>query len=117
MKAISIRQPWVALILNGSKDVENRSWPTNIRGRVYVHAGKQVDRQALSTINRSFSFRMPEDLGAIVGSVEIVDCVTESDSPWFTGPYGFVLANPVKFENPIPCKGQLRFFNVEVQNG
>lgn len=47
--------------------------------------------------------------GGIVGSVEIVDCVDESDSPWFFGRYGYVLRDP----RPLPfwpCKGQLGFF-------
>jgi hypothetical protein len=50
--------------------------------------------------------------GGIVGEVEIADCVTEHSSPWFTGPYGFVLRNarilPFK---PLP--GALRFFDVD----
>jgi hypothetical protein len=50
--------------------------------------------------------------GGIVGSADLVDCVTESDSPWFFGPYGFVLANvrPMPF---LPYKGRLGFFNVD----
>ncbi len=38
MKAISIKQPWTYLIASGIKDVENRSWETSYRGRVYIHA-------------------------------------------------------------------------------
>jgi hypothetical protein len=44
--------------------------------------------------------------------VEIVDCVSESSSPWFFGKYGFVLSNPRVLRNPIPCKGALGFFDV-----
>ncbi|WP_229215634.1 ASCH domain-containing protein [Duganella sp. CY15W] len=40
MKALSIRQPWAWLIVNGYKDIENRSWSTNVRGKVLVHASK-----------------------------------------------------------------------------
>lgn len=40
MKALTICQPYAALILSGEKRVENRTWPTNYRGRFYVHAGK-----------------------------------------------------------------------------
>jgi hypothetical protein len=42
--------------------------------------------------------------------VEVVDCITTSDSPWFIGPFGFVLANPVAFAVTVPCKGRLGFF-------
>lgn len=47
--------------------------------------------------------------GGIIGETEIIDCVTESKSPWFCGRYGFVLRNskPLPFE---PCKGALGFF-------
>lgn len=38
MKAISIRQPWAWLIVNGFKDIENRSWRTKYRGPVLIHA-------------------------------------------------------------------------------
>jgi hypothetical protein len=47
-----------------------------------------------------------------VGEVSIVGCVTESDSPWFHGPYGFLLADPIAYKKPIPFKGRLGFFNV-----
>lgn len=50
--------------------------------------------------------------GCIVGSVEIVDCVTASPSPWFFGPVGFVLRDPVPLAQPVPCKGALGFFPV-----
>lgn len=42
MKALSIKQPWAHLIVSGVKDVENRSWKTNYRGRIFVHASKQT---------------------------------------------------------------------------
>jgi hypothetical protein len=50
VKALSIKQPWVWLIVNGHKDVENRNWPTRFRGRLLVHAGKKVDRGALEDL-------------------------------------------------------------------
>jgi hypothetical protein len=34
--------------------------------------------------------------GGIVGSCDLVDCVTEHRSKWFDGPYGFVLRNARK---------------------
>ncbi|HDU8694716.1 TPA: ASCH domain-containing protein, partial [Morganella morganii subsp. morganii] len=43
MKAISIRQPWAWLIVNGHKDIENRSWRTKYRGQVLVHASQGVN--------------------------------------------------------------------------
>jgi hypothetical protein len=48
-------------------------------------------------------------IGGIVGSVEIVDCVDRSRSFWFSGPYGFVLKNARKTRFK-PMKGKLGFF-------
>ena len=120
MMAISIRQPWAWLIMNAGKDIENRSWPTKIRGRVLVHAAKgmtkyEYEDAALFVTKRFKGVTIPlfETLqrGGIIGSVEIVDCVRMSTSPWFCGTYGFVLRNP----QPLPFrpyKGQLGFFEV-----
>lgn len=44
MKALSIRQPWAWLIVNGFKDIENRSWDTKYRGLVLIHASKGMTK-------------------------------------------------------------------------
>lgn len=106
--ALSIMQPWAALIITGHKLIENRSWRTNIRGRILLHAGKQIDKNAMQYqsfwdllesqgIDKDSYEKMMHHhgkLGGFIGTVEIVDCVTQSDSPWFFGPHGFVLADP-----------------------
>src|SRR6185436_8752017 len=111
MKALSIKQPWAWLTIHGGKDIENRPWKTRLRGRILVHASKAIDVDALA----DFSNVLPDSLklGGIIGSVEIVDCVKESDSKWFHGPYGFVLRNP----EPLiftPLKGKVNFFEVDL---
>ena len=52
--------------------------------------------------------------GAIIGEADIIDCVTWSNSPWFVGPYGFILQNPILYDKPIPYKGRLGFFEVNL---
>jgi len=114
MKAISIRQPWAWLIVNGYKDIENRGWRTKIRGRVLIHAAKTIDTKAIETLERTRHLLPDEfETGGIVGAVEIVDVVGYHPSIWFEGPKGFVLKNPevLKF---IPCKGQLGIFDAGV---
>lgn len=121
--AISIRQPWAWLILNAGKDIENRDWKTEFRGNCLIHASKSGTR---SDYNDAIDFlvdrgldRLQYDLpalehlekGGIVGSVEIVGCTDNSESPWFVGEYGFVLRNPKPLPF-VPCKGRLGFFNV-----
>ena len=122
MRALSIRQPWAWLILHGGKDIENRSWATKVRGRVLVHAGKgctlaerlSVQAQLLGVSGPTIGLPPLEDLarGGIVGSVEIVDCLAASDSPWFMGPFGFQLRDPRPLPF-LPWKGQLGFFHVQ----
>lgn len=120
MLALSIRQPWATLILNAGKDIENRGWPTKVRGRILIHAAKGCTRfeleGALDFAEEACGTRYTADLktiarGGIVGSVEIVDCVTASSSPWFMGRFGFVLRDPHPLPF-LPWKGQLRFFDV-----
>ena len=114
MKAISIQEPWPWAIFNLKKDIENRDWPTRVRGRVLVHAGKKIDLGSFAWIENTFGVEIPMHLpvGGIVGSVEIVDCVTQSNSQWFFGKFGFVLRNPIALPF-MPCRGQLGFFDVE----
>lgn len=117
--AISVRQPWAWAIVRGSKDIENRSWVTSYRGPVCIHAAKGCtrteyeDASELISLIGSGTSTPPGlkdiDRGGIIGVARIVDCVSVSDSPWFFGPYGFVLADvrPLEF---IPVRGALGFF-------
>jgi len=127
MKALSIRQPWAWLICAAYKDVENRAWASHFRGRIYIHTGKQLDidnqgwyfiKEILSSLAwlHIFKTEFIQDLarGAIIGEVNVIDCVRYSRSPWFTGPFAFVLSHPVLYEEPIPCKGKLGFFEPEI---
>lgn len=125
MRCLSIRQPWAWCIIHAGKDIENRDWPTRVRGRVLIHASKGMTRHewhdCLSTLHAiSVERPFPSGLalpsfselerGGIVGEVEITDCVDRSDSPWFFGRYGFVLRNPVALPF-TPLKGRLGFFD------
>ena len=124
-QALSIRQPWAWAIVHAGKDIENRDWPTKFRGPVCIHAAKGMTKGEFDgfvdlarMMNRDGTWKegawvpFPDDLqrGGIIGVAEIVDCVDQSNSPWFFGRYGFVLRNmrPVEF---IPAKGALGFFD------
>lgn len=127
MKALSVKQPWAWLIAANYKDIENRRWATSFRGRIYIHAGLRFDNKSLRSAQVKTKGLLDEqakmvvvDLArswktsAIIGEVDIVDCVTRSESPWFTGPYGFVLANPALYDEPIPCLGKTYFFEPDI---
>ena len=115
MIALSVRQPWAWLIVNGYKDVENRTWSTKCRGEILIHAGKTFDLQGYCWVYQNIDVKLPSRSsfyrGGIVGKVTITDCVTELDSEWFVGPFGFVLkdACTIPFYE-IP--GRLSFFEV-----
>jgi hypothetical protein len=123
MKAITVKQPWASLIIRGGKEIENRDWYTGIRGIVAVHSSAKLERREMEDacgMMRGFvphfsAERFELDVfptGVILGTVEIVDCVTASDSPWFVGDFGWVLRNPVAFAQPIPCRGALKFWDI-----
>lgn len=125
MKILSVRQPWAWAILTEGKDIENRSWWTAVRGRVLLHASLKSDfDDCMDFMDEAFPLPTGERIcrraralnhdaarrGGIVGSVEIVDCVSQHPSRWFFGPFGFVLRDPrpLRF---IPLKGRLGFFD------
>lgn len=132
MKALSVRAPWSWWILEGGKDIENRGlrFPRrNVHERVLIHQSKwwnddEVDwdnQEADSMYQKTHDHgigllggigEIREWCGCLVGSVEIVDYVTESDSPWFAGPLGIVVRNPIMLPELIPFKGMLGFFEV-----
>jgi hypothetical protein len=125
---LSVRQPWADLIVTGIKDVENRRWPTDFRGKLLIHAPKTVDWAAVEHLHRSLhATELEAWLGqrrlgeyqpvtaAIVGVTEIVDCVMRHSSRYFSGPYGFVLQRSWPFANPIPYPGRPGIFPVPTE--
>jgi hypothetical protein len=110
--ALSIRQPWAHHILFDGKTVENRSWLTRFRGQFLIHASATFDGTAAE--RRAFMAAHPDShLGGIVGMATLTDVITSLDSPWFHGPYGFVLVNPQPL-NFVSCKGKLGFFTPDI---
>jgi len=116
MQALSIQQPWAELILRGEKDVENRSRTTSVRGPILVHASKTIDLEACAAHGID-----PQGLvtGAIVGSVEIIDCVYgvfSSKSRWaIPGQCHYILKNAKRFARPILYRGMPGFFYVKLR--
>lgn len=121
--ALSVRQPWAWAIIYAGKDVENRDWRKpnpglTFRGRVAIHASSGMTRDEYDAImpRSAPSIPAPHLLirGAIIGHVDVVDIVRDPGretvtSPWFSGPVGILMRDPVAIE-PIPCRGSLGFF-------
>lgn len=121
--ALSVRQPWAWAIICAGKDIENRSWQAvnhglRHRGRIAIHASKGMTREeyedandAICKITGRAHIPPARDLlrGGVIGSVEVIDVVSESDSPWFFGPRGLVLRDPAACDL-VPCVGALGYF-------
>ncbi|MBN1532158.1 MAG: ASCH domain-containing protein [Spirochaetes bacterium] len=122
MKALSIRQPWIELILRGIKDVENRSWDTKHRGLLVLHAAKtfdldlndREDREEYEYLKETYGIDRDELVyGALVGTVEVTDVTKKVRSQWhIPGQYGWYLRHPKRFEKPIPWRGEKGLFEV-----
>jgi hypothetical protein len=127
LKTLSVRQPWANLIVHGIKDVENRTRKTNYRGRILIHAPAKDEykhgiftKDQLHDIwnragNRIRMLRVREK-SAIIGSVEIVDCIRDSDSVWAEEDcWHWILKDPILFDKPIlNVKGKLSLWEYDL---
>lgn len=123
MKALSIRGAWAHMIIHAPwhKNIENRSRNMRYRGPLLIHCGKDwtgAEQDECKWFCEEQGLPKPPPLselqiGGIIGQVEVIDCVTSSDSPWFVGKCGIVLANPQPLEF-IPYKGRLGLFEVDL---
>jgi hypothetical protein len=123
--ALSVRQPWCWAIFFAEKDIENRTWATDYRGPLWIHASKTYDHKGAEWLARKFGERIPgpDDLplGAIVGRVDLVDCsqslpVDENgeENSWaIPGQFFWKLVEAFPC-TPIPYKGQLGLFKFEL---
>ena len=152
-KVLSVKQPWAYLICSGIKDIENRTWklPEKYKGeRVLIHASAKPDNikldiegqatvkeiQLLSALNYCDENEL---YSAIIGSVEIVDCVINHPSIWAEKTdllglseinykiyssvinvppiiHNWVLTNPILFDKPIlNVKGKLGFWDYDLE--
>ncbi len=128
LRALTVKQPFASLICWGVKPIENRSQKTNIRGKVLIHAGAQFykggsEPKTLLTYHQWNNLSGNQQrklvsqsanhipLSAIIGEVEIIDCVQDSKCVWaIPGYWHWVLDNAVMYPEPIPCKGALSFW-------
>ena len=131
MFALSLKQPWAALLAHGLKTIEVRRWPTARRERILIHAARVPDER-----REAWAHVPPEVLpaaqlvGGIIGIGDLTDCVDYcnladfaadqarhlNEPAWFEEPvlYGFVFANL----SVLPFRrypGWMRFFPVKDQ--
>ena len=121
MKALSIKQPFAELILQGKKTIELRKWNTKFRGDFLIHAPQKSDQKAMKKFNFT---SLPT--GKVLGKVSLVGIKKYiskdehradiekhlGDDAW--GNYGFILTNPFRLSKPVTCKGKLNFWEADI---
>lgn len=127
MKCLSVSQPYADLIVNGKKTIELRTWNTKFRGEFLIHAPSKIKNDACKKLGID---EIKLRTGAIIGKAEIYDVkiygsISELNTDYkkhfaseefLHHKYGFLLRNPKKLRIPIPYKGSLGFFNVELKS-
>lgn len=144
MKALSLWQPWATLIAIGAKQFETRSWKTDYRGPLVIHASKRwtVDErgicisQPFARVLRAGGYTQLSQipLGAALCIVDLVDVLptekVRSDSyrlyrlvdelsfgNYADGRYAWKLANVRRFTSPLPMRGAQGLFDCNLQEG
>lgn len=138
MKVLSLIEPFATLIKEKKKLIETRSWKTNYRGELYIHASKtkiakkDIENKELMALlpNKTFSY------GHIICKCNLVDCIymtkeyvedMKTNHPqeylcgeYQEGRYAWILEDIEPLKNLIPAKGQLNIWNfyseLEVMN-
>lgn len=133
VKVITIQQPYAHYCIYGHshvefgrtvhpdiKNIENRTWGTQFRGRLYIHAGKSWyggadTRNEIREEYPPIFELMQSEMGHIIGHVDMTGCVTTHQSPWFGGPFGFVFENATILPKFIPARGSLGFWDATIE--
>lgn len=128
MKVLSIKEPFASLIKSKIKFVETRSWKTNYRGEIYIHAS--ISSWKILTERDEKLKKILKDntlqYGNIICKCNLVDCVymtkeyvenIKNNNPqeylcgdFQEGRYAWVLDNIESIE-PIKAKGELGIWN------
>ena len=126
MKALTIKEPWASLIINRYKKYEFRSWKTKYRGKILIHAGMSLEKDAAK---RFSEYNLEYYKGAIIGEATITDCILVDTkfneelrkiNPLVYArsnhveTYAWKLENIKKYDKPIYIKGKLGLWNYEV---
>lgn len=134
MKALTLNEPWATLIKNKKKYIETRSWKTNYRGELYIHAGKKIIDKA--TKSRLDLMNLVKDdkmnYSKIVCKCELVDCIymteeyikkIKTEEPqqficgeYAVGRYAWILTNIEPIENDKLVSGKLGIWNYDLKD-
>ena len=118
MKTLSVKAPWAWLICAGYKDIENRTWKTNYRGRILIHVPANSHKNWSHIYPpQAMDIKLPNRsaMSAIIGEVEIIDCIKNARSIWAqAGCWHWIMGNPILYDTPIlGVKGRLGLWDYE----
>ena len=125
MKVLTIKEPWATLIIDGYKKYEFRTWKTNYRGKILIHAGMSEEKDMLKKFK---DYNLNCSKGMIIGEALLTDCILVTkefeeellkidktvygrESHEMT--YAWKLENVIKYDKSIPIKGKLGLWNYE----
>ncbi len=128
MKVVSIIEPWASLIKENIKNIETRSWKTNYRGKIYIHASKKPIPKKDKRINKLVNLLEDKDFkyGHIIAEATLVDCIYMDKEflnnianngieymcgEYSEGRYAWVLKDIRPLISTIPAKGNLGIWN------
>ena len=128
MKVLSIKEPFATLICNGKKRIETRSWKTNYRGELYIHAS--LSKMGKDVLNRDELMEVLDNdevsYGNIICKCNLVDCIYMTKEfvedikkdhqeyicgEYSEGRYAWVLDDIEVLDKKIPAKGKLGIWN------
>ena len=130
MKALSLKQPYAWLIANGFLQVDDRTWGTQYRGPMLIHASKGLYESYYDYLKDITNIPLPDkdklEYGGIVGVAKLVLCCQPGNMPANIGReqrvhfggvhdeyFGFLFeqATPLPL---MPCRGKLGIFEVDI---
>jgi hypothetical protein len=141
VKAITIKQPWAALIAVGAKQIETRGWRTEHRGPLAIHSAATLlpgtrdhwREECTIAVGHRLVTIGPIDclpLGAVVAVADLVDVIridlafrlrlsvlelTFGD--YADGRIAWVLRNVRALREPIPARGMLGLWEWQAPSG
>ncbi|MGQ0605358.1 MAG: ASCH domain-containing protein [Candidatus Nitrosotenuis sp.] len=127
-KCLSVSQPFADLIIKGKKTIELRHWNTNYRGEFLVHSPSKIKLDDCKRLGIDHHTLVT---GVIVGKAAIHDVKKyqtkkelhadnkhhfANDSYFSDKTFGFLLKSAKEFKIPIPAKGKLGFFEIDLKS-
>ena len=130
MRVLSLIEPWASLIKEKKKFIETRSWKTNYRGELYIHASlKKITRKEQISLTKQYALLDNLDFkyGYIICKCKLVDCIymdemfiekmKENPQEYLCGDYSLGryawILEEIEETDPILAKGMLGIWYYE----